>query len=309
MNKYVFLDFDGVLNTEKYQTQLRLEGKYGWDKYGQLFDPEAVGNLKMILDSIPDCWIIIESSWKAEGLKRMKQMWKDRGLPGAVYDITPDYLIDEFLTIDLSSPDNIRQIESLGKGKEISEWIRQNEVNDFNYVILDDVAEFSGEHSDHSIQIDPIVGITEQNANDAISILDRNERFLYPGDAVQPVKWGNGYLDYWLSEVLATHGYVIRHIDISSDARIIVRQCVDGNRVRLKEVYIPCLSEALLKSSQQPQNGFATFRHGGDLVLRYKKRPDGSIESPKWHTACSRRLPGMGYIPYVYSLLANNHNR
>lgn len=79
MNKYVFLDFDGVLNTEKYQTQLRLEGKYGWDKYGQLFDPEAVGNLKRILDSIPDCWIIIESSWKAEGLKRMKQMWKDRG--------------------------------------------------------------------------------------------------------------------------------------------------------------------------------------------------------------------------------------
>lgn len=172
MNKYVFLDFDGVLNTEKYQAQLRIKGKYGWDKYGQLFDPEAVGNLKRILDTIPDCRIIIESSWKAEGLKRMKQMWKDRGLPGAIYDITPDYISEELLKIDLSKPDNIKLIEDLGKGREISEWLRLNEANSFRYVILDDVAEFTGEHSDHSIQIDPIVGITEQNANDAISILD-----------------------------------------------------------------------------------------------------------------------------------------
>lgn len=176
MNKYIFLDFDGVLNTEKYQTQLRAEGKYGWDKYGQLFDPEAVGNLKRILDSMPDCRIIIESSWKAEGLKRMKQMWKDRGLPGAIYDITPNYISEDILAIDLSNQDNIRLIEDLGKGKEISEWLRHNEVNDFSYVILDDLAEFSGEHAEHYIHINPIVGITEHNAKDAISILDEKKK-------------------------------------------------------------------------------------------------------------------------------------
>lgn len=48
MNKYIFLDFDGVLNTENYQTKLQSEGSPGWDDFGMFFDPEAVANLKRI---------------------------------------------------------------------------------------------------------------------------------------------------------------------------------------------------------------------------------------------------------------------
>lgn len=43
MNKerYLFLDFDGVLNTMEYQTALQWKGEPRKDEYGSLFDPEA----------------------------------------------------------------------------------------------------------------------------------------------------------------------------------------------------------------------------------------------------------------------------
>ena len=42
MNKIIFLDIDGVLNTEYYQGVLRYKGKPWQDEYGALFDPKAV---------------------------------------------------------------------------------------------------------------------------------------------------------------------------------------------------------------------------------------------------------------------------
>lgn len=52
--KVIFLDFDGVLNTKNYQEQFYREGKPQWDDFCHVFDPEAVENLKMILDAVPE---------------------------------------------------------------------------------------------------------------------------------------------------------------------------------------------------------------------------------------------------------------
>ena len=46
MNKIIFLDFDGVLNTEHYQGLLQYQGKTWQDEYGAFFDPKAVKQLK-----------------------------------------------------------------------------------------------------------------------------------------------------------------------------------------------------------------------------------------------------------------------
>ncbi|MDE6338813.1 MAG: hypothetical protein K2K97_03370 [Muribaculaceae bacterium] len=59
----IFLDFDGVLNTEQYQARLAVEGKPTKDAWGPLFDPRAVGNLKKIIDAT-DAEIVISSSWR-----------------------------------------------------------------------------------------------------------------------------------------------------------------------------------------------------------------------------------------------------
>lgn len=161
MNKYIFLDFDGVLNTENYQAQLRADGKPGWDDYGMLFDPAAVANLKRILDAVPDVRIVVESSWKVRGLDELRLMWAERGLPGTLYDVTPTIFCEELLTADLSDPDSIRKVEGLTKGKEIRAWLRRHAGLYCRYVILDDMAEFDTELCEHTIQVDPRQGITD----------------------------------------------------------------------------------------------------------------------------------------------------
>ncbi len=169
--KYIFLDFDGVLNTDSYQSGLRTQGKPRWDDYGQLFDPEAVRNLKRILDAVPEVRIVVESSWKAQGLDELRLMWLERHLPGELYDTTPDIFNEELLTIDLSDPENIHKAESLGKSREISAWLRKHGGQDCLYVILDDASGFTGELASHHIQIYPATGITQEDAIKAISYL------------------------------------------------------------------------------------------------------------------------------------------
>lgn len=171
MLKVMFLDFDGVLNTDSYQVFLRTHGKPGWDDYGQLFDPEAVANLKLILDTVPDVRIVVESSWKAQGLDELRLMWKERNLPGEIYDVTPDIFSEDLLTIDLSNPDNISKVEGLGKGREISAWLKKNGWQDCRYVILDDAASFSGELASHHILIGHDLGITREDAMKVITYL------------------------------------------------------------------------------------------------------------------------------------------
>lgn len=70
-SKIIFLDFDGVLNTEHHQRQLLYERKAWQDKYGTCFDPEAVKQLQTIVD-MTHADIVIESSWKYLGLEAMQ---------------------------------------------------------------------------------------------------------------------------------------------------------------------------------------------------------------------------------------------
>lgn len=64
MKKIIFLDFDGVLNTEYTQNLLMYHGKSWEDKYGAFFDPETVAKLKRIVEET-NADIVIESSWKS----------------------------------------------------------------------------------------------------------------------------------------------------------------------------------------------------------------------------------------------------
>ncbi len=92
--KILFLDFDGVLNTEAWQRLCVARGLPTEDEFGPVFDQEAVANLKAIVDAVPDVGIVITSSWKWEGEEKMKQLWLERGLPGKLLGIAPDYIPD-----------------------------------------------------------------------------------------------------------------------------------------------------------------------------------------------------------------------
>ena len=86
MEKYLFLDFDGVLNTGKYARQMKREGIDPFDEFGAMFDPEAIANLKHIVE-LTGCKIILSSTWRNEGIMRMRELWKDRNLPGEIFSM------------------------------------------------------------------------------------------------------------------------------------------------------------------------------------------------------------------------------
>ena len=98
MYKILFLDIDGVLNTALWHRQAG--GEKLKDKYGNLFDPNAVANLAKIIDKT-GANIVISSSWKCMGLAKLQEMWKERKLSGKVVDVTPDFMDNELLQNDI----------------------------------------------------------------------------------------------------------------------------------------------------------------------------------------------------------------
>lgn len=169
MRKIIFLDFDGVLNTENYQQVLKRKGKMWQDEYGALFDPNAVKQLKRIIDAT-NADIVVESSWKYHGLDAMKELWEVRNLPGRIIDITPSTISDEYLlSNDL---ENIYPSMLHCKGIEIASWLSKYETQDFRYVIIDDEYVILDSQLPYFILINPYEGITEEQANKIISILN-----------------------------------------------------------------------------------------------------------------------------------------
>lgn len=147
----IFLDFDGVLNTEQYQAQLAIDSKPTKDAWGPVFDPRAVANLRKILD-VTCAEIVISSSWRyAHRLGSLRSMWKVRELPGEILDMIPC------------------GATYISRGEDIECWLDRNGRPD--YVIIDDLDDFYPSQHDRYIETNPIFGITEPNAQKAIEIL------------------------------------------------------------------------------------------------------------------------------------------
>jgi len=134
--RIIFLDFDGVLNTETWQRHCISMGQRNEDGFGPAFDPEAVAHLAEIVNAFPDTAVVITSSWKLDGIARMRRLWEKRSLPGKLLGITPDYVpnFDE------------RTFDEILQG-----------------ILPDQQA--------HFIEIDARVGITAEDAGRAIEIL------------------------------------------------------------------------------------------------------------------------------------------
>lgn len=166
MRKVIFLDIDGVLNTKWWYTQM--DSNTHKDKYGYAFDPKAVANLKRIIEET-GADIVISSSWKCFGLSQMEDMWNERNLPGKIIDITPNSVSDELLlNADI---DSIEMFHI--RGEEIKEWLSKHGKRISNYVIIDDMDNMLPEQQSYFVQTNPEVGITKEDSEKAINILNR----------------------------------------------------------------------------------------------------------------------------------------
>ena len=163
MQKLLFLDIDGVLNTKLWYGKMNKETPK--DRWGYAFDPVSVANLKRIVNET-GADIVISSSWKCVGLTELRKMWKARRLPGKIIDVTPDrYKDDELRYLDDTEIDNIR-------GYEIREWLSRNGKQVSHYAIIDDLYEMLPEQQDHLVMTDSETGITDEDADRAIEILN-----------------------------------------------------------------------------------------------------------------------------------------
>lgn len=170
--KLVFLDIDGVLNLIPQE----------FDKYGDIFHPHLVDNLRHIINST-NAKIVITSSWRSDGLMKMRSMWKYRNLPGEIFQITPSgYWMKQHI------PEWKNYNETIPRGEEIKIWLElspslKNKIVT-HYVILDDDIDMTknqlknhfvrtSENYSHSDCVDAGYGLTKICSELAIKILNK----------------------------------------------------------------------------------------------------------------------------------------
>lgn len=169
MDRYLFLDFDGVLNTGNYAKQMAQEGIDPFDEFGAMFAPEAIANLEHIVEQT-ECKIILSTTWRNEGIMRMRELWKGRSLPGEIFSMTPILLSTSFQ--DAMNGEMMGMPLREAKALEINAWLYQNAGKDYRYVILDDEDYFFPKQQEHLVLTDEKEGLAEQKAQKAIWILN-----------------------------------------------------------------------------------------------------------------------------------------
>ena len=172
IQRYLFLDIDGVLNTTGYSRYLIDHDADDTDEDGAIFDPEAVANLAYIIEKVPDVKIIISSTWRFKGWEWMNRLWEKRQMPGRIFSFTP--ALDIVCFKDLINQRNSQSTIPFGlRGLEINEWIRLNVKRGipYNFVILDDEKDYLAIHEDNAVLCDPYKGLSRCKAEKAIQKL------------------------------------------------------------------------------------------------------------------------------------------
>ena len=153
--KILFLDFDGVMVTDRYQEQMMASNSPLQDCYGTKFDPVCVECLRQIVDK-SGADIVVTSTWKmSKGLKGIQKMWEARSLPGKVIGITPD-------------------IDLIHRGDEIDAWLAECKAN-CRYAIIDDcpIQDFFNEQQQQFLfKVDERTGLDESTMLNVVEYLN-----------------------------------------------------------------------------------------------------------------------------------------
>lgn len=166
MRKVVFLDIDGVLNSnfwnENHQREI---------SDGTLIDESKIKLLCKLIEKT-EAEIILHSGWKYwfdSNLKPLRKetenlriLFEKEGL--AIAGVTPDHATEE-----------IRKTKkfSLVKADEILAWLKQHEEID-RWVVLDDLDLHNAEIAKHQVKTDQTVGLTIEDVKEAERILQNN---------------------------------------------------------------------------------------------------------------------------------------
>ena len=160
--KIIFLDIDGVLNTGRYTyPQWLIQGDAIEDADGHFFDAECIVQLSRIIQETK-AQIVISSTWRWRGLKKLRALWGNRQIEGDIVDITPS--VYGLKTIQKPRFDHIT------RGDEIKDWLNLNATKQF--VIIDDIDDFEARLQPFYFQTEWNKGISFEIADAIIALLN-----------------------------------------------------------------------------------------------------------------------------------------
>jgi len=146
--RVVFLDFDGVLNSERFSQACNRDPALSLGAGSLGIDAKAVALLNRIIARTA-AHLVVSSSWRRQrSLIHLREELTGRGLQGHVLGVTP-----------LGG--------GLGRGGEIRAWLEEHAVEGF--VVLDDLPPSSGLEP-RWVQTDPLHGLTHRDCDRAIEL-------------------------------------------------------------------------------------------------------------------------------------------
>ena len=144
MNKYLFLDIDGVLNHDEwFESEQYKKHQGNWQK--SMFDPKCVARVNKILEET-GAELVVSSSWRS--MSDLKDIFAGIGLP-TKFHITPDAnrIYPDLDPIRDLYNDDIRY----WRGSEIKYWLEHNAESPYTYCILDDDCDMLEEQHDNFV--------------------------------------------------------------------------------------------------------------------------------------------------------------
>lgn len=163
MSKIIFLDIDGVLNSnfwnETHQKEISDGNLIDEEKIILLSQLVRQTRAKIILHSGWRFWFDDEMTPLRPESKRLLTLFSDAGL--SISGTTPDLTTEE-----------IRKAKkfSLVKANEILLWLQSH--NDINgWVVIDDLDLHNASVEKHQVKTDPAIGLTLEDIRDAEKIL------------------------------------------------------------------------------------------------------------------------------------------
>lgn len=125
MNKYLFLDIDGVLNHDEwFESQYYKSNRDHWKV--SMFDPDCVERVNRILKET-GARLVVSSSWRC--MSDLKEIFEGVGLP-TEFDVTP------YADMIYSKDEYHEDSEVFWRGSEIKYYLERHPHS--SYVILDD---------------------------------------------------------------------------------------------------------------------------------------------------------------------------
>lgn len=190
--KVIFLDIDGVLNSQDWYVYRRdnvdthsVQAQYPFYE----FDPRAIARLNRIIAET-DAKIVVSSSWRSgETIESLQNLLDSVGVVGEVIGFTPHlwcqkpyeemdgYRVPRGCEIDWWL-DNHGEFQRINWSRE--EQIKYTEKSKVkNYIILDDDSDMLYNQREHFVHTGHTHGLTDELVEKAIGILNRDLVELY----------------------------------------------------------------------------------------------------------------------------------